>query len=66
MTLSSELKKEIKEAGFIKQGDIYKIYLSRTKNSKLPKEERELSKVISEFALKQHNANKGKETTIEE
>lgn len=58
MALSKEIKDEINEETYEVQGDIYKIYISKSKNSQYSKEEKESFIEIAQYALKAHNHNK--------
>ena len=60
MSIPKDIKEELESLNYIKQGDVYKIYLARTKNKHISKEERELAKEISEYALKLHDKNLAK------
>ncbi len=58
MALTTSIKKEIDEKTYEEQGDLYKIYISRSKNSKHSTEDRKYFEEIAHYALKVHNNNK--------
>jgi hypothetical protein len=53
--LSNELKFAIEKETMEKQGDIYKFYISKSKNSKHSQQVREEAILIAEYALFLHN-----------
>jgi hypothetical protein len=53
--LSNEMKIQIEKHSTQEQGDIYKLYISKSKNNKHSLKIREEAKEIAEYALKLHN-----------